>query len=256
MSTPVHSRPSCPDSHQAPAHLDFNPPNAPCPNILFYGPRTKSPTPSTPLAVIDPVLLAADTHMAALDWQHPWMEPGQAKVIKHGGKQKKAWSPLGRELDGDPEGFTALSGKLDAVQHLKLQAKETRKDQREHVKEAQNRLRVAGEILGASMMHGHKHTTTKRMLPSTPSSDSESTKENTTVDSQADSSSETSKRTRLTSLSRVARLMEKNDEREDRKEQKMEQFHAKLLERHDRVIDIQERTSTALLEILRQGLLN
>ncbi|KAF8526811.1 hypothetical protein JB92DRAFT_3108045 [Gautieria morchelliformis] len=165
------------------------------------------------------------------------------------GKQKKARSPLGRELDGDPAGFAALSGKLDAIQHLKLQAKETRKDQREHAKEAQNRLRVAGEILHASMMHGHKHTTTKRTRPSTPLSDGESTKENTPVDSQVDSSGETSKRT-------VARLMEKNDEREDRKEQKMEQFHAKLLERHDRVIVIQERMSTALLEILRQGRLN
>ena len=74
-----------------------------------------------------------------------------------------------------------------------------------------------------------------------------------------------SKRMRLTSVShvhsrhdmaKVAQLMEKNDAHENCKEQKMAEFHASVLERHDRGIDIQEWTSTALLEILRQGLLN
>ncbi|KAF8509951.1 hypothetical protein JB92DRAFT_3119384 [Gautieria morchelliformis] len=291
------------------------------PTSSFYGPWNESPTPLTPPAVIDPVLLAADTRVAApiisgpatpldgagagqgnktrksceeftsRDLEHllgavidvnPFMAPRskigdrwkevirivQAKGFRQywepdtlktkvtsllawleGEKQKKARSPICRELDGDPAGFAALSGKLDAIQHLKLQAKETRENQKEHAKEAQNWLRAAGEILRASMMHGHKHMTMKRMRPSTPLSDGESMKENTPVDSQVDSSGGTSKRT-------VARLMEKNDEHEDHKEQKMEQFHARLLERHDRVIDIQEWMSTALLEILRQGLLN
>ena len=57
-------------------------------------------------------------------------------------------------------------------------------------------------------------------------------------------------------MARVAQLMEKNDVCEDCKEQKMAEFHASVLERHDRAIDIQEWTSTALLEILRQDLLN
>ena len=50
--------------------------------------------------------------------------------------------------------------------------------------------------------------------------------------------------------------MEKNDAHEDCKEQKMAEFYASVLERHDRAIDIQEWTSTALSEIMRQGLLN
>ncbi|KAF8526787.1 hypothetical protein JB92DRAFT_3224854 [Gautieria morchelliformis] len=242
----------------------------PVPTSSFYGPQTESPTPSTPPAMINPVLLAADTRVAAPIVSGPatpldgagagqgnkgakgFCQNQEPDTLKNKvssllawlewGKQKKARSPLGRELDGDPAGFTALSGKLDVIQHLKLQAKETRKDKREHAKEAQNRLRVAGEILRASMMHGHKHTTTKRTRPSTPLSDARWIP--------------AVKRPRGRDSPVVARLMEKNDEREDRKEQKMEQFHAKLLERHDRVIDIQEQTSTVLLEILRQGQLN
>ncbi|KAF8519926.1 hypothetical protein JB92DRAFT_2828266 [Gautieria morchelliformis] len=300
----------------------------PVPPSSFYGPRTESLTLSTPSAVIDPVLLAANIRVPAppiihgsatslgetgaghpikmhksreeftsRDLEHllgavidinPFMAPRskigdrwkevteivQAKwfcqnrepeTLKNkvssllgwvevwGGKKEKARSPLGKELDSDPAGFAALSGKLDAIQHLKIQAKDMREDQKAHAKEAQNRLRAAGEILRASMMHGHKPMATKRTRPSTPSSDGESTKENSPVDSPLDSGGEMSKRTRLTS---VARLMEKNDAREDRKEQKMEEFHASLLERHDRAIDIQERMSTALLDILRQGLLN
>ncbi|KAF8527112.1 hypothetical protein JB92DRAFT_3107930 [Gautieria morchelliformis] len=117
------------------------------------------------------------------------------------------------------------------------------KDQKAHAKEAQNWLRAAGEILRASMMHGHKPMATKRTRPSTPSSDGETTKENSLVDSPLESGGEMSKRTRLTSVSRVhshrdmakvAQLMEKNDTREDCKEQKMEEFHASLLERHDK----------------------
>ena len=57
-------------------------------------------------------------------------------------------------------------------------------------------------------------------------------------------------------MAKVAQLMEKNDACEDHKEQKMAEFHASVLERHDRAIDIQGWMSTALLEILRQGLLN
>ena len=57
-------------------------------------------------------------------------------------------------------------------------------------------------------------------------------------------------------MAKVAQLMEKNDACEDCKEQKMADFHTSVLERHDRAIGIQEQTSTVLLEILRQGLLN
>ena len=91
------------------------------------------------------------------------------------------------------------------------------------------------------MMYGHKPLTPKHPCPSTPSSDGESAKENSPVDSQLESSGEISKRMRLTSVSqvhscrdmaKVAQLMEKNDAREDCKEQKMADFHASVLERH------------------------
>ncbi|KAF8530643.1 hypothetical protein JB92DRAFT_3106254 [Gautieria morchelliformis] len=180
----------------------------PVPTSSFYGPRTKAPTLSTPPAVIDPVLLAADIRVPAppiihgsatslgetgagqpikmrksheeftsRDLEHllgtvidinPFMAPRskigdrwkevteivQAKgfcqnrepeTLKNkassllgwveGGKKQKARSPLGKELDSDPAGFTALSGKLDAIQHLKIQAKDMREDQKAHAKE-------------------------------------------------------------------------------------------------------------------------
>ena len=107
--------------------------------------------------------------------------------------------------------------------------------------QAQNQLWAAGELLRTSMIYGHKPLTPKHPRPSTPSSDGESAKENSLVDSQLESSGETSKSMRLTSVSwvhlrrdmaKVAQLMEKNDAREDCKEQKMADFHASVLERH------------------------
>jgi hypothetical protein len=44
-------------------------------------------------------------------------------------------SPLGRELGCDPLAFASLSGKLDAIQHLKREAKKTRDEEREQTKE-------------------------------------------------------------------------------------------------------------------------
>ena len=44
------------------------------------------------------------------------------------------WYQL-EKYQSNPAGFTALSGKLDAIQHLKLQAKEMCEDEKEHTKE-------------------------------------------------------------------------------------------------------------------------
>jgi hypothetical protein len=49
--------------------------------------------------------------------------------------------------------------------------------------------------------------------------------------------------------------MKRNDGWEGHKEKKMDVFHASLLERQDRTTDLQECTSMALLDNLRQGLL-
>ncbi|KAF8532578.1 hypothetical protein JB92DRAFT_3103679 [Gautieria morchelliformis] len=97
----------------------------------------------------------------------------RVKVHNHflWGKKKRAPLLCGREFNSDPPGFAVLSGKLDAIQHLKLQVKEIREDQKEHAKETQNQLWAAGEILHGPMMHGHKHMTPKRTHPSTTLSD-------------------------------------------------------------------------------------
>ncbi|KAF8497692.1 hypothetical protein JB92DRAFT_3146622 [Gautieria morchelliformis] len=178
-----------------------------------------------------------------------------------GGKKHSARSPLGRVLEQDPVTFAGLCGKLDAVQHLKIQARDTLEELKEHTKEAQNVSRTSGESMRMNMMKGHakaKRTRSSRA--------DDSGKENQ-VDEDNEpgvSSTESNKRTRLTSVSRVhgaretarvARILEKSEEREEQREKAMETFHASLLERQDRALAIQERTATALLDIIREGLL-
>ncbi|KAF8519695.1 hypothetical protein JB92DRAFT_3112224 [Gautieria morchelliformis] len=64
-------------------------------------------------------------------------------------------------------------------------------------------------------------------------------------------------------IARMVQLMERHEEREARKEEELKAFWMSLLARQDRMIEIQdrvvemqERTGCALLDILRQGLLN
>ncbi|KAF8501350.1 hypothetical protein JB92DRAFT_2833727 [Gautieria morchelliformis] len=58
---------------------------------------------------------------------------------------KSTWSPLGRVLEKDTVTFVGLCGKLDAVQHSKIQAKDKLKQQKEYTKEAQKMSCTAGE---------------------------------------------------------------------------------------------------------------
>jgi hypothetical protein len=46
-----------------------------------------------------------------------------------------ACSPLGGDAEKDPAWFAAILGKLDAIAHLKRDAKETKEVEREKVKE-------------------------------------------------------------------------------------------------------------------------
>ncbi|KAF8520688.1 hypothetical protein JB92DRAFT_2894368, partial [Gautieria morchelliformis] len=64
-----------------------------------------------------------------------------------GRKKKTPRSALGKEWERDPALFASLSGKLDAVQHLKLEAKGTREEQKEHEKQVQNAAKDAGETM-------------------------------------------------------------------------------------------------------------
>ncbi|KAF8465817.1 hypothetical protein JB92DRAFT_3062075 [Gautieria morchelliformis] len=56
-------------------------------------------------------------------------------------------------------------------------------------------------------------------------------------------------------MERMVKLLERKDERDEQSEKATEIFYANLLERQDRALAIQERTATALLEILREALL-
>ncbi|KAF8523989.1 hypothetical protein JB92DRAFT_2827146 [Gautieria morchelliformis] len=69
-----------------------------------------------------------------------------------GGKKKTPWSALGKEWERDPSLFASLSGKLDAVQHLKLEAKGTREEQKEREKQVQNAAKDVGETMRDAMV--------------------------------------------------------------------------------------------------------
>ncbi|KAF8481368.1 hypothetical protein JB92DRAFT_3039218 [Gautieria morchelliformis] len=69
-----------------------------------------------------------------------------------GGGTKTPQSALGKEWERDPALFALVSGKLDAVQHLKLEAKGTKEDQKEHEKQAQNTAKDAGESMRDAMV--------------------------------------------------------------------------------------------------------
>ncbi|KAF8511856.1 hypothetical protein JB92DRAFT_3143942 [Gautieria morchelliformis] len=135
-----------------------------------------------------------------------------------GGKKKTPRSALGKEWERDPALFASLSGKLDAMQHLKLEPKGTREEQKEREKQVQNAAKDAGETmrdagdLGRSEDTPHLHRTRK--------------------------------------MCEEDRKLHEAEREEERKARQA------LLEETRRANDQQERTSTALLDILRQGLLN
>ncbi|KAF8501825.1 hypothetical protein JB92DRAFT_2975391, partial [Gautieria morchelliformis] len=74
-------------------------------------------------------------------------------------------------------------------------------------------------------------------------------------DSSAKSNEWTSHVHSACDMERMVKLLERKDERDEQSEKATEIFHANLLERQDRALAIQERTATALLEILREALL-
>ncbi|KAF8507985.1 hypothetical protein JB92DRAFT_2955720 [Gautieria morchelliformis] len=69
-----------------------------------------------------------------------------------GGEKKTPRSALGKEWERDPALFASLSGKLDAMQHLKLEAKGTREEQKECEKQAQNVAKDVGETMRDAMV--------------------------------------------------------------------------------------------------------
>ncbi|KAF8479965.1 hypothetical protein JB92DRAFT_3041943 [Gautieria morchelliformis] len=129
-----------------------------------------------------------------------------------GGEKKTPRSALGKEWERDPALFASLSGKLDAMQHLKLEAKGTKEEQKEREKQVQN---AAKDVEARKMREEDRQ------------------------------------------MREADRKMREAD-REMREAQLEEERKARqaLLEETRRANDQQERTSTALLDILRQGLLN
>jgi hypothetical protein len=174
-------------------------------------------------------------------------------------------SPLGREAKKEPACFASISGKLDAVKHLKGQAKETKEMEREQAKEVrgapaphsllltvpqvQNKTHTTGKELRASMMHGHRP---KR----THSSDTDSSdKEN--ADSGSMASMTRTKCTRRTpsscnssneQIGHLISLLERN--KKFQHEALEEQCEA-----NRRALALQESSTNTLLGILREGLL-
>ncbi|KAF8523814.1 hypothetical protein JB92DRAFT_2882908 [Gautieria morchelliformis] len=74
-------------------------------------------------------------------------------------------------------------------------------------------------------------------------------------DSSAESKQWTSHVHSAHDMERMVKLLKRKDEQDEQSEKATEIFHANLLERQDRALTIQERTATALLEILREVLL-
>ncbi|KAF8484173.1 hypothetical protein JB92DRAFT_3030797 [Gautieria morchelliformis] len=184
-----------------------------------------------------------------------------------GGKKKTPRSALGKEWERDPALFASLSGKLDAMQHLELEAKGTREEQKEREKQVQNAAKNAGETMRDAMKRGRS--------PSRSVGISE--KENDGSQLASISRTDTcesfgrkrscvggrrrTETTRLVELLEEARAETRKMREEDRKLHEAEREEERkarqaLLEETRHANDQQERTSTVLLDILRQGLLN
>ncbi|KAF8481353.1 hypothetical protein JB92DRAFT_2837522 [Gautieria morchelliformis] len=190
-----------------------------------------------------------------------------------GKKKKTPWSALGKEWEHNPALFTLLSGKLDAVQHLKLEAKGTKEDQKEREKQAQNVAKDAGESMQDAMVICQRPRQKQGCSPSPSVGISE--KENDGSQWQAylgqihvraldgnvpvweGGGGLKEARAEACKMCEEDRQMREADckmcEAEREEERKACQA---LLEETCRANDQQERTSTALLDILRQGLLN
>ncbi|KAF8503847.1 hypothetical protein JB92DRAFT_2970731 [Gautieria morchelliformis] len=184
-----------------------------------------------------------------------------------GGKKKTPWSALGKEWERDPALFTSLSGKLDAVQHLKLEAKGTKEEQKEREKQAQNVAKDAGETMRDAMKQGCSPS------PSVGISEKENDGSQLVGISGTDTCESLGRKhscvggrrrtetTQLVKLLEEARAETRKMREEDRKLREAEceeerKGRQALLEETCRANDQQERTSTALLDILQQGLLN
>ncbi|KAF8532061.1 hypothetical protein JB92DRAFT_3104463 [Gautieria morchelliformis] len=78
--------------------------------------------------------------VATLVQEKGFCQNREADTLKNKVSSMLTWveSPLGRVLEKDPVTFAGLYGKLDAVQHLKIQAKDTLEEQKEHTKELGN----------------------------------------------------------------------------------------------------------------------
>ncbi|KAF8497711.1 hypothetical protein JB92DRAFT_3125613 [Gautieria morchelliformis] len=192
-----------------------------------------------------------------------------------GGKKKTPRSALGKEWERDPALFASLSGKLDAVQHLKLEAKGTREEQKEREKQVQNAAKDAGETMRDTMVICRRPRQKRGRSPSPSVGISEKENDGSQLASISGTDTRESfgrkgscvggrrrtETTRLVELLEEARAETRKMREENRKLREAEREEERkarqaLLEETRRANDQQERTSTALLDILRQGLLN
>lgn len=113
----------------------------------------------------------------------------------------------------------------------------------------QNANRVLGEILRMSMMTGQVRR--RKRTHNDVSSGSECEKENWSNDSVSTSDSGSSRRRKVSHVSAAKQLGKLVDLME-----RHEKFQESILQEHCKANENQERMSSALLDILRQGLLN
>ncbi|KAF8526374.1 hypothetical protein JB92DRAFT_2872652 [Gautieria morchelliformis] len=178
-----------------------------------------------------------------------------------GGKKKTPWSALGKEWERNPALFASLSGKLDAVQHLQLEVKGTREEQKECEKQAQNAAKDAGETMRDAMVRCQRPRPKRGHSPSPSVGISEKENDGSQLASISGPDMHESLGRKCSCLLEEARAEACKMHEEDRKmrEAQLEEERKAcqaLLEETRRANDQQGRTSTALLDILRQGLLN
>ncbi|KAF8520969.1 hypothetical protein JB92DRAFT_2892953 [Gautieria morchelliformis] len=190
-----------------------------------------------------------------------------ASLLAWWGKKKTPRSALGKEWERDPALFASLSGKLDVMQHLKLEVKGTKEDQKEHEKQAQNAAKDAGRSKDAPHLHQlgfpRRRTTAVNWQAylgqicmrasdgNNPVGGSLRTESRRLVELLEEARAEACKMheedRQMCEADRKMCEAEREEERKARQALLKETRHAN---------DQQERISTALLDILWQGLLN
>ncbi|KAF8480624.1 hypothetical protein JB92DRAFT_2837596 [Gautieria morchelliformis] len=175
QSIPAHHCIACGIEERLSPALFSNSTNAPHPPAVALSlvtsvtapPRTPDESSNTRLDASAFSLRDLDQLLHAVIEVNPYMAP-RAKLGEHWKEVARRVQESGSCLNREPDtlknkvasllAWVELSGKLDAVQHLKLEAKGTREEEKEREKQAQNTVKDVGETMRDAMAEA-------RMLP-------------------------------------------------------------------------------------------